>query len=89
MCKNLSEALIEDVIEITWMFDKLIKSGEIKSWDEICEQEYGSDGIKATIKDIAQEFEAKYPFDSAWYELDYIEEIEKFAREKLIEEYGV
>lgn len=88
-CKNLTEALLEDVIEITWMFDGLVQSGKIKSWDEICEQEYGSDGIKATIKNIAQEFEVKYPFETTWEDsnLDYIEEIEKFAKEELIREY--
>ena len=55
-CKNITEALVEDVIEITWMFDGLVDSGKIKSWDEILEQEDGSAGIKNTIKRIAQEF---------------------------------
>lgn len=89
-CKNLTEALIEDVIEITWMFNGLIQSEIIKSWDEICEQECGSDGIKNTIKKIAQEFEKKYPFETIWEDtdLDYIEEIEKFAKEKLVEKFG-
>ena len=89
-CKNMTEALLEDVIEITWMFDDLVDSGKIKSWDEILEQEDGSAGIKNTIKCIAQEFEKKYPFDTTWEdtELDYIEEIEKFSKEKLIQIYG-
>lgn len=34
-CRNLTEALLEDVIEIAWMFDRLMKSGEIKSWNEL------------------------------------------------------
>lgn len=90
-CENMTEALLEDVIEITWMFDSLVDSGKIKSWDEILDQEDGSDGIKNTIKCIAQEFEKKYPFDTTWEdtELDYIEEIEKFAKEKLVELYGI
>ena len=90
VCKNLTEALIEDVIEITWMFDGLIQSEKIKSWNEICEQEYGSDGIKNTIKKIAQDFEKRYPFETTWEDsnLDYIEEIEKFAKKELIKEYG-
>ena len=89
-CKNLTEALIEDVIEITWMFDGLVQSKIIKSWDEICEHEYGSDGIKNTIKNIAQKFEKKYPFETTWEDsdLDCIEEIEKFAKEKLVEKFG-
>lgn len=89
-CKNMTEALLEDVIEITWMFDGLIEAGEIKTWDEILDQEDGSDGIKNTIKEIAQEFERKYPFETTWKDtdLDYIEEIEKFAKENLIEIFG-
>lgn len=89
-CKNMTEALLEDVIEITWMFDSLVDSGKIKSWDEILDQEDGSTGIKNTIKEIAQEFEKKYPFETTWEDtdLDYIEEIEKFAKENLIEIFG-
>ena len=89
MCKNISETLLENVIEITWMFDGLEKSGKIKSWNELMD-EYGSDGVKSVIKQIAEEFERKYPFDITWVdtELDYIVEIEKFAKEELIEEFG-
>lgn len=89
-CKNKTEALLEDVIEITWVFDGLIKSNEIKSWDEILENFCGSDGIKHEIRKIAEDFEKKYPFDTTWEDtdLDYIEEIEKFAKEKLIEKFG-
>lgn len=89
-CKNMTEALLEDVIEITWMFDSLVDSGKIKSWDEILDQEDGSTGIKNTIKEIAQEFEKKFPFETTWEdtELDYIEEIERFSEKKLIEMYG-
>lgn len=89
MCKNITEALLEDVIEITWMFDGLEKSGKIKSWNDLME-EYSSDVIKEEIKRIAKEFEKKYPFDTTWgdTELDYIVEIEKFSKEKLIEKFG-
>ena len=84
-CKNITEALLEDVIEITWMFDGLIESGEIKSWNELTDEFCGSDGIKQEIRKIAENFEKKYPFKTAWEDtdLDYIEEIEKFARKKL------
>ena len=89
-CKNMKDALFEDAIEITWMFDGLIESGEIKSWDELIDEFCGSDGIKLEIRKIAEDFEKKFPFDSAWEdgELDYIEEIEKFAKERLIEIFG-
>ena len=88
-CKNLTEALLEDVIEITWMFDGLIKAGEIKSWNEIISDECGSDGVKNVIKNIAQKFEEKYPYDTTWEDsnLDYIEEIEKFSRNELTSRY--
>lgn len=85
-CKNITEALLEDVIEITWVFDELIHTGLIRSWDDMID-EFGSSGFKNEIKEIAREFEKKYPFETAWEDtdLDYIEEIEKFARGKLEE----
>lgn len=88
-CKNITDALIEDVIEITWMFDALIENGSIKSWDDIVDQECGSDGIKNTIKDIALKFEEKYPFDTAWEDSnrDYVDTICAFAESKLVEKY--
>lgn len=86
-CKNMTEALLEDVIEITWVFDGLIESNEIRPRNEIIENFCGSDGIKQEIRKIAEEFEKKYPFETTWEDtdLDYIEEIEKFAKERLIE----
>lgn len=89
-CKNMTEALLEDVIEVTWVFDTLMESNEIRSWNEIIENFCGSDGIKQEIRKIAEEFEKKYPFETAWEDtdLDYIEEIEKFAKEKLVEKFG-
>ena len=88
-CKNITEALLEDVIEITWVFDELIHTGLIRSWDDMID-EFGSSGFKNEIKEIAREFEKKYPFETAWEDadLDYIEEIEKFAKEKLVEKFG-
>ena len=90
MCKDMTEALLENVIEITWMFDSLEHSEEIKSWDDLIDEFYGSNGIKAEIIAIAKEFEEKYPFDTTWEngDLDYLEEIEKFARKRLIEIFG-
>lgn len=90
MNNNLTKALMEDAIEITWMFDSLMRSGEIKPWDMLTEEYCGSDGIKEEFYEIAREFEKKYPYDTTWEdgELDYLTEIEKFAREKLIEKFG-
>lgn len=89
MCKNMTDALIEDAIEITWTFESLLAAGKIKSWDELS---YigGSDIVKQEIRKIAEQFEEKFPYATTWEdgELDYIEEIEKFATEKLIEAFG-
>ena len=88
-CKNITDALIEYVIEITWMFDTLVECGSIKSWDDIVYQECGVDGIKNTIKDIALKFEEKYPFDTWWSDgkRDYINIICAFAEVELIKKY--
>ena len=47
-CKNMTEALLEDVIEITWVFDELIHTGLIRSWDDMID-EFGSSGFKNEI----------------------------------------
>lgn len=91
MCTNLVDALMEDLIEITWTFDRLVSEGKIKSWNELMENvPTGSDGIKEVFVNIAKKFEEKYPFDSAWDngDLDYLIEIQKFAEEELINEWG-
>lgn len=90
MCGNITEALLENVIEITWMFDSLEKNKEIKSWDNLIDEFYGSDGIKSEIIAIAKEFEEKYPYNTVWEngDLDYLEEIEKYAKKRLIEIFG-
>ena len=91
MCTNLTDALMEDLIEITWTFDRLISEGKIKSWNKLMEYvPTGSDGIKEVFINIAKEFEKKYPFYSAWDsgDMDYLIEIQKFAEEELIKEWG-
>lgn len=88
-CRNMEEALLEDVIEITWMLDGLIQAGEIMTWDEILEEECGSDGLKAVITEIARKFEEKYPFKTSWEDTDkdYLEEIANFSKSELMERY--
>ena len=91
MCMNIYEAMYEDLIEITWTFDRLMSEGKIKSWNELMEYiPTGSDGIKSTLINIAKDFENKYLFDSAWDsgDLEYLIEIQKFAEEELIKEWG-
>lgn len=88
MCRNINEALLESVVEVTWMFDGLMESGDIQKWDDIIDT-FGSSGIKNEIIQIAKDFEKKFSnIDWNDTELDYIVEIEKFAKEKLIEVFG-
>lgn len=91
MCTNLTDALMEDLIEITWTFDRLVSEGKIKSWNELMEDvPTGSDGIKEVFINLAKDFEKKYPFYSTWENenMEYLIEIQKFAEEKLIKEWG-
>lgn len=89
MCRDITEALLEDVIEIVWMFDHLMNLDKLSNWDDIINA-IGFSGIKNEIIQIARDFEKKFPFETSWEdtELDYIIEIEKFAKEKLIEVFG-
>ena len=87
MCKNREEALLEDIVEITMIFDILSHNEEIKPLHIIGD----SRAVKDKIINIAQEFENKYPFESTWIDSDliYEEEIFKFAKEKFLEEYKI
>lgn len=80
--------LMENAIEITWMFDAMEKDGRIKSWDEIIDSSpAGSDAIKDFIIQIAIEFEEDYDGDENG--CDYLKKIQEFAERRLQEEYGV
>lgn len=91
MHRNIHEAMYEDLIEIAWAFDKLINEGKIKTRKELMEELiFGLDDVKAVFVSIAKKFEKKYPFDTAWNEgrLNYLIEIQIFAREELIKVFG-
>ena len=48
---NRTTRLMENVIEITWMFDAMEEDGRIKSWDVIMDSSpTGSDAIKDFIE---------------------------------------
>lgn len=81
--------LMENVIEITWIFDQLMERGTIKSWDELHDNGYDSLEIKIEIIHIAEDFEKQYKnIDWDDTDLDYIIEIEKFALTELIKTFG-
>lgn len=82
MCSNLNEALMEDIIEITQKYTCMVLNKVITM------PENHFDANNAIIR-IAKEFEEKYPYETSWDgELDYIEEIEKYAEKRLSEEFG-
>ena len=68
-CENITKALLEDVIEITWVFDELIQTGQIRSWDDMIDEfnsiqaalvaQKGQKGSKALSKLTPEELEAK------------------------------
>lgn len=86
-----SNRVYENIIEITWVFDKLEEGGKIKPWNILVEELItGSDAIKDMIIQIAEDFEKEYPEDYDWNAADteYLTEIQKYAEKRLINEYG-
>ena len=86
-----SNRVYENIIEITWVFDKLEEGGKIKPWNILVEELItGSDEIKETIIQIAEDFEKEYPEDYDWNATDteYLTEIQKYAEKRLVNEYG-
>ena len=81
----------ENIIEVTWVFEQLEKSGEIKPFNILVEELVtGSDAIKETIIQIAEDFEKKYPDDYDWNAADteYLTEVQLYAKRRLVEEFG-
>lgn len=87
---NSLDPIVENVIEITWMFDCLMEQGKIESWGNLVEQLCGSSEIKLIIQNLAEEFERTYHYvDWEETDLDYVSEISDFAEKRLIELFGV
>ena len=88
---SYSNRVYENIIEITWVFDQLEKSGKIKPWNTLVEELVtGSDAIKETIIQIAEDFEKEHPEDYDWNAADteYLTEIQLYAEKRLINECG-
>ena len=86
--KNYIQRLLENTIEITWIFDNLEESGKIKSFDEIIKDiPTGSDDIKDLIMDMANKYELT--LEMSHDDVDYLDDIQKFAEERIIKEYGI
>ena len=81
----------ENIIEVTWIFDALEKCGKIKPFNVLVEElTTGSDAIKDTIIQIAEDFENEYPEDYDWNAADteYLTEVQLYAKRRLVEEFG-
>ena len=88
---SYNNRVYESIIEITWVFEQLEKSGDIKSFNVLVEELVtGSDAIKDTIIQIAEDFEREYPDDYDWNAADteYLTEIAVYAKRRLVEEFG-
>lgn len=80
----------ENIIEVTWVFEQLEKTRDIKPFNVLVEElTTGSDAIKDTIIQIAEDFEKEYPEDYDWNatDTDYLTEIQLYAKKRLVEEY--
>jgi len=80
----------ENIIEVTWVFEQLEKTRDIKPFNVLVEElTTGSDAIKDTIIQIAEDFEKEYPEDYDWNAADteYLTEIQLYAKKRLVEEY--
>lgn len=87
---SYSNRIYENIIEVTWMFDALERCGKIKPFNVLVEElTTGSDAIKDTIIQIAEDFEKEYPEDYDWNatDTDYLTEIQLYAKKCLVEEY--
>lgn len=79
----------ENLIEIVWKYNELESEGRLMSRDEISEEfslctSAPSDLLKEDFCEWADEFEKVVQDDSN----DYLEEIDKFATEKILNKYG-
>lgn len=76
--------VMEDIIEITWIFNQLSNSGRIRTLKEISD----SRSVRDNIELISEAFEKKYEgVDWESSDLDYVEEIEAFATQRLLDYY--
>lgn len=88
---SYSNRVYENIIEVTWVFEQLEKTRDIKPFNVLVEElTTGSDAIKDTIIQIAEDFEKEYPEDYDWNatDTDYLTEIQLYAKEHLVEEFG-
>lgn len=75
---NYAKLCVDNAIEITWIYDELVKAGKIYSVADV-----GSDLVKELIIEYSIEFENEYG-DSDWNEIDYFDCLRKYVEPRLI-----
>lgn len=78
MKPNYTTLCVDNAIEITWIYDELVKAGKICSVADV-----GSDLVKELIIEYSIEFENEYG-DSDWNEIDYFDCLRKYVEPRLI-----
>lgn len=71
----------ENIIEIAWIDERLSLTGMYKEDTDSMDE-------KLAVIDLAYQFEREHENVEWGMKLDYYEEIEKFATEKLLEQFG-
>lgn len=75
---------VQNAVEVAWMFDSLVDSGNLPSWDTLIDQWNGSQRIREEIAKIADNFEEECFNDS-----EYLSKIQTYAKEKLMETFSL
>lgn len=78
---NYTIKCMDNAIEITWLYQELIKSGKVFSFKDV-----DAELVKEKIIDIAIEFEEDYG-PSDWLGEDYLDTLRNYAVPKLIENF--
>ena len=79
---NYTALCIDNAIEVTWLYEELVREGKVLSVKDVGDSYF----IKEIITGIATDFEKQYG-DSDWSEVDYLDCLRKFAEPKLIKEF--
>ena len=79
------------LLKLHGYLSSLKKTEDIKPFNILVEELVtGSDAIKDTIIQIAEDFEKEYPEDYDWNAADteYLTEVQLYAKRRLVEEFG-
>ena len=82
--------MAENIIEITWVFDELKSKNKIADYDEISDvYSAGTTAASDIIKDNICEWAKEFEETGSKEDYDYLDKIRKFAKNKIIEAFGI